>query len=45
MMESFLIWKDTSLGDEGNKYSFSIDGTIEVPSGITSVKLVKTNGV
>lgn len=42
MMESFLIWKDTSLGDEGNKYSFSIDGTIEVPSGITSVKLVKT---
>lgn len=41
-MDSVLIWKSTSLGDEGNKYSFALDSSISVPTGVTSVKLVKT---
>lgn len=41
-MDSVLIWKSTSLGDEGNKYSFALDSSIGVPSGVTSVKLVKS---
>lgn len=40
-MGSFLVWKSTSLGDEGKKYSFALDSYIEVPTGVTSVKLVK----
>lgn len=42
-MDTVLIWKDAySLSDEGNKYSFALDSTINVPAGVTSVKLVKT---
>ena len=42
IMSNFTIWKNTDLGDEGKKYSFALDSSIEVNSGITSVKLVKT---
>lgn len=41
-LDSILIWKIApSLSDEGGRYSFSFDSSISIPSGVTSVKLVK----
>lgn len=43
-VEFITIWKDTSaFNDEGKKYAFVLDSYLEVPSGVTQVKLVKVN--
>ena len=42
--EFITIWKDSSsFNDEGKKYAFSMDSYLEVPSGVTQIKLIKTN--
>lgn len=41
-IEFIKIWKDTpAFNDEGKKYVFALDSQLEVPSGVTKVKLVK----
>lgn len=42
-VEFISIWKDIpALTDEGKKYAFAMDSYLDIPSGVTSVKLVKT---
>ena len=42
-VEFISIWKDISaLTDEGKKYAFAMDSYLDIPSGVTTVKLVKT---
>ena len=43
-IEFISIWKDVpALTDEGKKYAFGMDSYLDIPSGVSSVKLVKTN--
>lgn len=43
-VEFISIWKDVpALTDEGKKYAFGMDSYLDIPSGVSSIKLVKTN--
>lgn len=43
-VEFITIWKNTpAFNDEGKKYAFAMDSYLEIPSGVTQVKLVKVN--